>query len=140
MKNLFFVLFVFLLGGMVQVSAQSCSKSKAAGCCASKTASAEKAALKAAELDPTIEKKVCEKSGKVSFYRNTVDETGVSVSTQVMYDEGKAMFVNQSTEVSHEGEAKAKACSSAAKGKACCSKKDAKGCSKAKAENTSPVN
>ncbi|MBK9632724.1 MAG: hypothetical protein IPO62_16995 [Saprospiraceae bacterium] len=129
MKNLFFVLCVFFVGGMVQLSAQACSKSKASGCCSSKSASA---AIKAAELDPSIEKKVCENSGKLSFYRNTTDEKGVTVSTQVMYDEGKAMFVNYSPEAAAASETKST--------KACCSKSGAKSCSKSKAENTSPVN
>ncbi|MBK7232700.1 MAG: hypothetical protein IPH93_10660 [Saprospiraceae bacterium] len=56
----------------------------------------------------------------------------MTVSTQVMYDEGKAMFVNYSPEAAAASETKST--------KACCSKSGAKSCSKSKAENTSPVN
>lgn len=139
MKNLFLVLSVVLVGGMVQLSAQSCSHAKASKSCSSSTASVSPAAIKAAEMDPSIEKKVCEKSGKVSFYRNSSDANGVLVSTEVVYDEGKAMFVNYTANAVSEGTGNAKACCSGKAAKACCSKKGAKSCS-SKAENTAPAN
>ncbi len=141
MKNLILFAALFFVGGMVEMNAQ-CSHAKAASSCTSKSASVSEAALKAAEMDPSIEKKVCEKSGKVSFYRNTKDESGASVSTQVMYDEGKATFVNYSADANQAPAAgSAKACCSGKAAKACCSsKKGAKSCSGTKAENTAPVN
>ncbi len=142
MKNLILVAALFFVGGMVEMNAQ-CSHAKAASTsCSSKSASVSEAALKAADADPTIEKKVCEKSGKVSFYRTTKDESGASVSTQVTYDEGKAMFVNYSADANAAPAAgTSKACCSGKAAKACCSsKKGAKSCSGNKAENTAPVN
>ena len=40
-----------------------------------------------------LRKKVCEKSGKVSFQRKSTDAAGTVTYNDVVFDEGKAMFV-----------------------------------------------
>ena len=85
MKKLFML--VALLGLVNLVQAQ-CTKSaktasattKKSACCA-KTAAA---AAKAASLDESIEKRVCEKSGKVSFVKKSVCEKSGNVLSQML--------------------------------------------------------
>gem|GEM_PF-753606 len=103
------------------------------------------AAAKLASNDANIESKVCEKSGKVSYYsKKTCAKSGKVSMTPVKYCSDSKKFVN----VSPEGEAKStltgngmKACCASAKkagGKACCAGKGKKACSgKAKATQTS---
>ncbi len=74
-------------------------------------------AAKAAEADATIEKKVCEKSGKVSYVKKDVCEKSGKVSfASVSYDAAQGQFV--------AFDEKAKDCSSKAKaGSGCCASK-----------------
>ena len=159
MKKIVFLLGFGLVLGLGNVNAQ-CKKSGAA-CCKSKGTAAvgmtptnatsiadmpvSEAALTAATSDASIEKKVCELSGKVSFQRKAVDATTGAVSyTDVVYDEAKAMFVNQvATEASTSTEKKS--CGAgASSGKSCC-KKGQKSCAKGEAaapasqENVAPT-
>ena len=96
MKKLF--LFLAFFGAVAfTANAQTCTKSasatKSSSCCA-KTA---KAAAKLAAADATIEAKTCEKSGKVSYYRNsTCAVSGKASLTEVKYDPATAKFVNVS--------------------------------------------
>ncbi len=128
MKQLFLFVLLSCTFTVGTLSAQACCKGKKT---CSKTAEASAstdqayvvAASDAASKDATIEKRVCEKSGKVCFYRNSKDANGASASTEVMYDQATATFVN----LAATGE-NAKACSSGKK--ACC--KGAKSCSKDK--------
>ena len=93
MKQVFAFL---LLIGLFNFSAdaQTCTGAKKAsaeksGCCV--------AAAKAASLDPTIEKKVCSKSGKVSFVKNTTcATTGKVTAHEVEYCSKSGKFVNVS--------------------------------------------
>ena len=94
MKKIVFLLGFGLVLGLGNVNAQ-CKKSGAA-CCKSKGTAAvgmtptnassiadmpvSEAALTAATSDASIEKKVCEQSGKVSFQRKAVDATTGAVS------------------------------------------------------------
>lgn len=95
---------LFLFVGMVS-NAQTCSKKKAgAKCCAKKSAmkastttTAVAAAMVeadiAAEADETISKRVCEKSGAVSYYQKAVCEKSGKVSyNEVEYDEASKAF------------------------------------------------
>ncbi|MCC6816858.1 MAG: hypothetical protein IT267_10640 [Saprospiraceae bacterium] len=126
------VLFFILLGSFLTIgtlSAQCCKGGAKKSCSKSSQASNLKAdeayvlaASDAAAKDASIEKRVCEKSGKVSFFRNTTDASGATASTEVMFDQGTATFVN----------------SSSTSGKKSCCSKGSKSCSKdkeAKSEN-----
>ncbi len=125
MKKL--ILFVAMFGMVGFLSAQ-CSKTAGANkksCCA-KTAAA---AATSASLDASIEKKVCEKSGKISYYKSsTCPASGKVTQTEVRYDDKAKQFVNVA-EVSQEA--------STTNAKKECSKKCAKKCSKAKATGVS---
>ena len=140
MKNLFGVLSLLLFVGLTQVTAQentspvaekavtkaSCSKKCSKSC----KASAEKAALK----DDMIEKKVCEKSGKVSYQRKNVDATSGQVSyTEVAYNEASGSFVDVEEEV------KAPMGCSKSKKKGCCAKGSKTAAKAMKAEAVAPA-
>lgn len=148
MKKIVFLFGFFLAIGLGTATAQ-CSKGKAA-CCKSKGTAAvgttndavTEAALVAASTDPSIEKKVCEHSGKVSFHKKAVDPMSGSVSTtEVRYDEAKAQFVSI-TEEGVAAPAEKKACGTNASGAKACCKKGEKSCSKTAAtaptENVAP--
>ncbi len=151
-KILFLLLFVGVAGLTAQ--AQSChgtkkasseTKAKAEATVVSQDQSPEvlAAAEKAAEADENIEKRVCQKSGKVSFVRKSVCEKSGTVSYKsVVFDAEKGAFVDASKgscsakekaacskkaadkkSCDKKGD-KASCCSKGAKsGKACCSKK-----------------
>lgn len=130
MKHLFSLFSLVLFVGITQLSAQenqtpvaadavektSCSK-KCSKACAAKAA-------KAASMDDTIEERVCEKSGKVSYHQKSVCEKSGKVSySEVQFDEASAQFVSiDETEVKASSATK-KACSSK---KGCCKSKGAK--------------
>ncbi len=114
MKKLFLLVAMF---GMVGFVSAQCSKTAKAGdkkaCCA-KTAAA---AASMASLDNSIEKEVCAKSGKVSFYQTaTCEKSGTVTRSEVKYCDKSKKFVNVSP--------------SAADAKKDCSKKCAKKCTK----------
>ncbi|MDQ3141059.1 MAG: hypothetical protein M3Q56_02310 [Bacteroidota bacterium] len=129
MKKVFFVLSLGCLLSIGQLAAQTCNHSAKAtsgkSCtkaemkaCGSATVSA--AALTAAVNDPTIEKKVCEKSGAVCFVRKSVDATtGEASFASVKYDDATATFVNYTPETTE------------VKGKKACCKAGSKSCTKA---------
>lgn len=79
-------------------------------------------AAKAASLDETVERKVCENSGKVSYYQSsTCQKSGATKVSEVQWCTNSNKFVNMSP----SGEAKkscAQKCTKGAKGKANCSK------------------
>ena len=150
MKKLF-MLVAFL--GLVNFAAEAqCTKSaKTAGaktaCCA-KTAAA---AVKAASLDESIEKKVCEKSGSVSYVKKSVCEKSGTVSySNVEYCSKSQKFVNVSPsevqsammvgEVINVSDDAApvskKACAGKSAKKCCKSGAKAKACSKKTEEGT----
>lgn len=156
MKKLFF-LFAFL--GLVSIATNAqttkkscnpaaCTKAKDGKTCSSKT---DAAAIKMADSDASIEKKVCPKSGKVSFVRKSICPNTKKVSyTDVEYCSKSEKFVNVSPKSSVKEAAVKTACDTqkskgtataekascskgAAKDKACCASKkgtDAKTCSK----------
>ena len=155
----FTLLFALVLGfGLTGVQAQSHSDAKAS--CAktcSKTAKSAKqtdsgsaeAAAKLASMDESIEKKVCEHSGKVSYSRTAVGKDGEAMVTAVSYDAPSNTFVSVSDSdkksccASGSGSGSA---SSANAGKAktkdsasCCSKseKKANGCAEGKSSKKS---
>lgn len=113
MKNLFILFaFVFTAGVM---NAQSCSKKctkKAATTEATtdvetKVASAVLEADLAADEDASIVKKVCEKSGTASFYREaTCEKTGETSLTEVNYCTKSKAFVNVSPKDMEAADAK----------------------------------
>jgi len=146
MKNLLFV-FAFILA-VGSINAQKvCSKSEAKACAkagvtciimedGAKTdvASALAAAELAAEGSEHIEKKVCSKSGSISFFKSsTCAKSGKVSKEEVLYDVKSASFVNVSPKdmisdneakiirTSKESGTKAKACSKT--GKKCCASK-----------------
>ncbi len=142
-------MFVSIAGLTAQ--AQSCHGSKKASDKAEATATAVSqdqspevlaAAEKAAEADENIEKRVCEKSGKVSFVKKyTCEKSGKTSYKAVVYDAEKGAFVDAGGS-SCSGEKKAscdkdgdkKACCKKGEGKKACCKKggDKKSCDKKK--------
>lgn len=144
MKKL--MLLVILAVATLSVQAQSeCASKKASS---STTAIADDAAAQAAALDATIDRRVCDNSGKVSYYKkNVCEKSGKVAFEQVHYDASTSQFVNVGpSQVAGEKEACAskkdgasatatsgneKACSGASKtsGKACCASKKGKGAS-----------
>lgn len=129
MKHLLSLFSLLLFVGVSQLSAQenqspvaekevakiSCSK-KCSKSCAAKAA-------KAAMTDETIEKKVCEKSGKVSYQRKDVcEKTGKISYTAVQYDEAQAKFVDIDESDIKASSMMKKGCSKSSKA-GCCAKK-----------------
>lgn len=151
-KLLFFFAFVLAVGTMsAQKScAKTCTKAEAAACkkagvtciimdegSSTSVASAMAAADLAAETNEAIEKSVCSKSGKVSFYQKSVcSKSGKISKNEVLYDMKSSSFVNVSPkDMVGEKEAKVvrageetkvsakKTCSKS--GKKCCASKKA---------------
>lgn len=130
MKRLFLLFAFFGALSLGAAQAQSCCASKAG---AAKTAStcstSTEAAAKAASLDASIEKRVCEKSGSVSYVRK-VSENGATTYQDVNYDAATGKFINVAP-AANAGKAgcspaaSAASCGSGAKttGGACCSQK-----------------
>ncbi|MEZ4911680.1 MAG: hypothetical protein R2774_12575 [Saprospiraceae bacterium] len=154
MRQFLFLLSFVLLGAMT-ANAQ-CSKSASKACCASKKSTSTSAttstdatsvasyvmeADKAAEGNVNIEKRVCEKSGSVSYFEKSVCPDSGNVSwNEVKYDLDKKSFTRvasasmdksedapQTTTKACAGQKDEKACSK--KSKECC-KKDGAKCAK----------
>ena len=128
MKKLTLMFSLVLAFGLANVQAQSsskadCSKECAKACTSASTASKAdmKAAAKLAKKDDTIEKKVCEDSGTVSYVRMVKNDDGEASAVPVRYDSAKGQFVGMSA----EGKAKCSTSSS------CCKKTAAKDTKKA---------
>ncbi len=115
-----FLLFFALLG-FVSVSTVSAQKSCTAKKMAGEKVCTKSAAAKLASIDNSIESRVCEKSGSVSYVRKDVCSASGKVSFQdVEFCSKSGKFVNLSPS---KGMTK-KACT---KGKAACTKKAATG-------------
>ncbi|MCB9309900.1 MAG: hypothetical protein H6567_07585 [Lewinellaceae bacterium] len=145
MKQFLFLLSFIVLGAMT-ANAQ-CTKSASKACCAKKSASANAsadatdvaayvmAADKAAEGNENIEKRVCEKSGNVSYYEKSVCPMSGNVSwNEVKFDSQTSTFTRVASasmekEMEEAPAATTKACAGQKDGKAC-SKKDGKACCK----------
>lgn len=118
MKKIFMLFVLMALVGTVSVDAQTCSKSKEA--CTT-------AAVKAANTNVDIEKRICEQSGKVSFVRKSVcDVSGKTSYTDVEYNMDTKKFVNVSPTHASGKAAKAKASCGTAKKAGCCAAGKAK--------------
>lgn len=146
MRQFLFLLSFVLLGAM-SANAQ-CSKSASKACCASKKAAATSAttstdatsvasyvmeADKAAEGNTNIEKRVCEKSGNVSYFEKSVCAESGNVSwNEVKYDTEKKTFTRVASASMDKTEdapqSTTKACAGQKDGKTCA--KDAKACCK----------
>lgn len=116
------ILFVFLLSAsFVAVQAQSdCASKKASS--AAVSVNTEAADLAAAN-DASIDRRECEKSGSVSYFKKNACENSGKVSfSQVNYDNAAAQWVNVAPS---DVAAEKAACASKASagGKACCSSK-----------------
>ena len=127
MKKLF-VLFAFM--GLVSfaVNAQTCCAKKSAS-----TTSVESndVIVKAASLDASVEQRVCEKSGSVSFVRKNVCEKSGKVSyVDVQYDAATQKFVNVSPSDNAHATTSSKVKKVAATTKKDCSAAEKAGCSK----------
>lgn len=140
----FFFLFLLMGLALVQVNAQSCSKSKATAAnsksCAKKCTKDSKAKVASAVVeadiiaaeDQSIEKKECAVTGSVAYYKkSTCEKSGKVSMEEVQFDTESKEFVKVAS-VSLENEiapSEAKA-----KMKACCAKdgKCAKDCCKGK--------
>jgi len=150
MRNLIFV-FAFILSVGAVNAQKTCTKSQAAACAKSgakclviddksetSVASAMAEAELAAQNDETIEKKVCSKSGTVSFFKSsTCPKSGTVSKEEVLYDVKNASFVNvapsdmisdqeaEVIKVSDKSAEKVKSCSKS--GKKCCASKKKEG-------------
>ncbi len=130
-KILFLLLFVGVAGLTAQ--AQSChgakkTSSEAQALTQDQSPEVLAAAEKAAQADENIEKRVCQKSGKVSFVRKSVCQKSGNISYKpVVFDAEKGAFVDASSSCSAKEKA---ACSKKAGDKKACSKKDKACCSK----------
>ena len=83
------ILFTFMSFVSFAVNAQNCSHAKKSTSTATAETTSEygKMVANAAAMDETIEQRVCEKSGKVSYARKSVCEVSGKVSyTDVEYD------------------------------------------------------
>lgn len=128
------LLFAFFSVCTFAVNAQTCSKKAAA----MKTANME-AAAKLASADDSIEQRVCEKSGAVSYVqKSTCPMSGKVSYADVEYSAAEGKFVNVSPSEAMGGHA-AKAVNTAegaAKKKATCTAKEKAACKKSKASCT----
>jgi len=163
MKKLFLLVGFFCFVGGMSLNAQ-CAKT-----CTKKTTSATSMADKSsnevsakmvanfAEADPSIERKVCDYSGAVSYYKKKQCEVSGNTSyTEVNYDAALGQFVNISPSESGaelrqvhstsakvmeiknaDGSASKKACCSMACAKDCCKDKKSTSTSEAKVVKTS---
>lgn len=140
MRKFLLLIAVFSFAALGSVDAQSCAKSKkscAKSCAAKKAAMSKKStsadavdvdavAAKFASENESIERRVCAKSGKVSYFETSVcAKSGNTSVSEVAWDADNAKFVNMSP--SDNAPAK-KSCS---KSKASCAKgakASAKGC------------
>lgn len=143
MKKLFFVLSFFLVAG-ISADAQSCSKSKKAcskTCSKSKTASVDGTTTSVAaaymeadaiaDSNEAIEKRVCSKSGSVSYYEKAVCEKSGKVSfNEVKYCTDSKKFVNISPKDGKVMSASAVKTSTDGSTKKACTKEEMKACSK----------
>ena len=121
MKKIF--LFALLVCGALAVQAQTkghdCASHKAKASATAVESVSDDVIAQAASLDENIERRVCENSGKVSYYRKSTCEKSGKVSyNPVNYDSASSTFVN----VSPAQVTKKKACASKANGKSCCAK------------------
>ena len=88
---------VFAFVGTSNVTNAQCSKSKTASTVSGKKSCAASCASKLAANDASIEKQVCEKSGKVSYVRKaTCEKSGKTSLMPVQYDAASKKFVNVS--------------------------------------------
>ncbi len=150
MKKILFVLSFCMIAG-VGLNAQSktegkksCAKTCAKTCSKSKTASADKAegttavaaaymeADAVADANEMIEKRVCEKSGSVSYFEKAVCAKSGKVSfNEVSFDAESKSFVNVSPKDASEVKGELKKISSEKKSCAkTCSKAEKKACAK----------
>ena len=114
MKKVLLIIGLFVFAGTASIFAQTESSNSEEG-----IENVAVIADKAAAADENIEKKVCQKSGKVSYVRKDVCEKSGKVSyTNVTYDATAAKFV--SLEAS---EKEGKSCGSKAKAGGCCASK-----------------
>ncbi len=133
MKKLFLLLLFVGLAGLT-AQAQSCHGGKKASAEATTISQDQSpevlaAAEKAAEADKNIEKRVCEKSGKVSFVRKyTCEKSGKVSYKAVVFDAEKGAFIDAGPS-SCSGAEKA-SCSEKAGDKKSCSKAEKASCSK----------
>ncbi len=117
---LLFALVGFVSIGTTQAQKKACKYSKTS--VEASAVDAEAFAAKAASLDENIDRKVCEKSGKVSYFQSsTCAKSGATKVSEVQWCTNSNKFVNMSPS-SNDKKSCAKSCAKGAKGKAGCSK------------------
>jgi hypothetical protein len=133
MKKIF-VLFSFLSLVSFAVNAQTCPHAKKGASSASTEVNSDyaKTVAAAAEMDNTVEAKVCEKSGHVSYSRKVMNEGSAEATyTPVEYNASTKKFVNVSP-----SDVKKMDCCAGSASKKSCSKAEMKSCSKSKASSS----
>lgn len=134
MKNLLVIPFIALMCLFAANTATAqCAKSVTKACCASKSASVsteDSKALLVAMEEQGVEKHVCEKSGKVSYFikEASADNNTEEIAMQeVSFDASLGKFINVAPKKAccAKGSAEKEACKGkeAASGKACCKAK-----------------
>lgn len=101
MKKFTLLMAFFMVAGLAGIQAQAakkdCAKACAKTCSKSKEGTASTTADAAALLasqDESIEQKVCETSGKVSYIKTVENSEGVASTVNVKYDASIKQFVN----------------------------------------------
>lgn len=132
MKKLLF--FVLLASAAWTVQAQT-AKHNCTGAASSASAEvSDEAIAQAASLDETIERRVCETSGKVSYYRKDVCQKSGKVSYEpVSYDATTSQFVNASPSEVNAGK---KSCCASKGAKATAASETSKSCAGSKADKS----
>ncbi len=127
MKKLFLLLLFVGVAGLT-AQAQSCHGTKKASAEAKAVSQDQSpevlaAAEKAAEADENIEKRVCEKSGKVSFVRKyTCEKSGKVSYKAVVFDAEKGVFTDAGSSCTSAKKASCSTKKEAGKKKACSEK------------------
>lgn len=132
MKKLLF--FILLASAAWTVQAQTAKHHCTGAASSASVEVSDEAIAQAASLDETIERRVCETSGKVSYYRKDVCQKSGKVSYEpVNYDASTNQFVNASP--SEVGSAKKSCCASKGSSAAATSE-SGKACADAKADKS----
>jgi hypothetical protein len=131
MKKLFLLFALVSFAALGTIHAQCHGKKSAS----TTEVQSDEAAAKLASMDETIERRVCEKSGTVSYWKKeTCAKSGNVSFAEVSYDSANGQFVNVSPSETHGKAASGKSCCAgkASASKASCSGEKKAGCCSSK--------
>ncbi|MEZ4948508.1 MAG: hypothetical protein R2879_14395 [Saprospiraceae bacterium] len=131
MKKLFLLFALVSFAALGTIQAQCHGKKSAS----TTEVQSDEAAAKLASMDETIERRVCEKSGTVSYWKKeTCAKSGNVSFSEVSYDSANGQFVNVSPSEVHGKATNGKSCCA---GKSAGSKASCSGAEKASASKAS---